>query len=309
MTADILTAIRAGFATSLSRVGVISTALLLLSGCNNASETSERVTSSSQAIVGGNEAWLNSAVALRTSQCSLLPAQDPAICSGLLISPTTVLVARHCVSYPANAYCKSGIDPNQPGTFQVAVGCHDILNDCPSANWKPVANAPNGIVVHPTDDIAIVHLAQAVSATPTRLVSPSRLAEIAVGDSVALYGWGKTAQDGYMSPVLMSVVRSILSIPLRLPGIPFMPGVFAVANQTNPYIGTNNGDSGGPAVVFRDGEWFSLGVTQGGSYGSDRTDLGLIPYYFQWILNGSSDFPAQSWLPSAQIIAVANMLL
>lgn len=293
---------------SISSCALLGLSVLVSSSCSGENVGQEMTSRKSQAIVGGGEAWLDSGVALTTSQCNLLPAQNPAICSGLLVSPTTVLVARHCVSFAATSYCPSGIDPTQPGTFRVAIGCHDIVNNCPATNWKSVADGADGIVVHPTDDIAILHVAQAVEVAPTRLASPARLAEIAAGDSGTLYGWGRTAQDGYMSPILMSVARSILSIPLRLPGIPFNPGVFSVACQANPYLGTNGGDSGGPALVFREGEWFSLGVIQGGGYGSDRTDLGLVPYYFQWILDRSSDYPAQSWLTSAQISAVVSIL-
>jgi secreted trypsin-like serine protease len=260
-----------------------------------------------QAIVGGNEAWLSSAVALTTTQCTNLPAGNPAICSGLLISPTTVLTARHCVSFPSGTACPSGIDPTQPSTFRVAIGCHDIVNSCPSANWKPVAATSTGIVMHPTDDIAIVHLAEAVTVTPTRLASPARVAEVNVDDSVTLHGWGMTAETGVMSPVLRSLVRPVLSIPLNLPGFND-PGVIATSCQTNPYAGSQHGDSGGPVLVLRDGEWFSLGVIQSGAYGTQWTNSALVPHYFQWILDTSSDFAPQSWLPSAQIMTSTPLL-
>jgi hypothetical protein len=276
---------------------------VLVSSCGGEG-VGEETASRRQAIVGGDEAWLDSAVALTTTQCTNLPAGNPATCSGLLISPTTVLTAGHCVSTSASGTaCPSGIDPSQTSTFRVAVGCHDIVNNCPSANWKPVS----GIVSHPTDDIAIVHLAEAVTITPTRLASPARVTEVTVGDSVTLYGWGRTAETGVMSPVLKSLVRPVLSIPLNLPGFN-NPAVIATSCQASPYAGAQHGDSGGPVLVLRDGEWFSLGVIQSGSYGTQWTNSALVPYYFQWILDTSSDFAPQSWLPSAQIMASTPLL-
>lgn len=256
------------------------------------------------AIVGGSEAWLNSAVALTTTQCD--PAGDnPLICSALLISPTVVLTAAHCVSLAINtSACPSGIDPTKWQTFSVAVGCHDVVSGCPAANWKPLAYAP---VIYPGNDhdIAILHLAAPVTQKPTRLASPARLAEIAAGDNVTLYGWGYTAENGPASPVLQSITRPIASIPLDRLGLPAIKEqMFDTVNGTNPYVGTNHGDSGGPSLVFRDGEWFSLGVIQAGAYDSAGTDLGLVPYYFSWILSQASDFPPQSLLPSAQILSI-----
>jgi len=284
---------------------VLGPLVLILCSCGIGETYQEDLGKQSQAIVGGNEAWLNSAVAVTTTQCQL-PAANPAVCSALLISPTTVITARHCVSFSATSSCPAGVDPSKLGTFRVAVGCHDIVNNCPAANWKALAS----IVTYPGSDhdIAILHLAQAVTIKPTRLASPARVAEIKAGDSVTLYGWGMAAQNGYMSPVLKSFATPIQSIPLVQPGIQTNPQTFAATCETNPYVGTNYGDSGGPTLVLRDGEWFTVGVTQGGSYGSSWTQLGLVPYYFNWILSQGSDFPAQSWLPSAQIAAVEAIL-
>jgi len=291
---------------TLNHCGALGLYALVISSCGGEGSHQEVVGRQHQAIVGGTETWQESAVALKTTQCHFT-GDFPAICSALLISPTVVITARHCVSFSATPACPNGVDPTQTATFSVAVGCHDIVNGCPAAKWKSLASQP---VLYPgsDDDIAILHLQQAVTAKPMRLVSPARLAEIAAGNSVVLHGWGHTVENGSGSPVLRSVARPIESIPFNLPGFTPQPQGFSTTTGQNPYVGSDHGDSGGPTLVLRDGEWFTLGVIQAGDYGSPRTTHGLIPYYFSWLLSQSSDFPAQSWLPSAQIAATSMIL-
>lgn len=261
------------------------------------------VEETSAAIVGGNEAWLDSAVAIATTQCD--PEGDnPAHCSGLLISPTLVLTAAHCVFYRvAGDACPNAISPSLWQTFSVAVGCHDLVDGCPAANWIPLASEP---IIYPGDDhdLAVLRLAAPVSVKPMRLASPGRLPEIVAGNDVTLYGWGQTAETGPISAVLRSLTRSIYSIPFNRKGFTPQDDCFDTETDLDPYVGANHGDSGGPALVFRDGEWFSLGVIQGGGYNSSHTNHELVPYYFSWILSQASDFPAQSLLPSAQILSI-----
>jgi hypothetical protein len=277
-------------------------ALMLLSCADQARQgADEAVDEHEYAIVGGGEAWLDSAVAFTTSQCD--PAGDnPLICSALLISPTVVLTASHCVRTDVHSpACPNGIDPTQRSTFRVAIGCHNVMT-CPEQNWISLAADPVSYP-EPLHDIAVLILAQSAMVAPMRLASPARLAEIMSGDLVTEYGWGFTAETGPASDVLKSVARPILTIPFNEPGFTPSPYTFDTANGLNPYIGSHEGDSGGPVLVLRDGEWFALGVIQSGAYDFLRSYHGLVPYYFEWLLRQAGDFAAQSWLPAAQIAA------
>jgi hypothetical protein len=285
---------------------VFCVTVLLLSSCGGEKIRQESVSTQQQPIVGGSEAWLDSAVAVKTTQCTF-SGNFPAACTALLISPTAVVTAKHCVSHFPTTTCPNGIDPNKTSTFSVAVGCHDIVNSCPADHWIGLAAAP---VLAPgtDDDVAVLHLVRSVTAKPTRLASPARLAEIKAADSVTMYGWGHTTENGTGSPILMSVARPIESIPFNVPGFDPKAYAFSTTCGLNPYVGTDSGDSGGPTLVLRDGEWFTLGVIQEGAYGSMRNLHGLVPYYFDWLLQQATDAPAQSLLPSAQISAVASVL-
>jgi len=291
----------------LAAVSLLPTGLGGCDGGDFANESST-VEEEARAVRGGGEAWLDSAVGLTTRQCTIPPGVSPAICGGLLISPTTVLTAQHCVRLSSVDGCPNGIDPTQWSTFSVAVGCHNTLT-CPAQNWKPLASQPE-FFFEDGHDIAVLHLAEAVSVKPTRLASPARLAEIKVGDMVTLHGWGYTSINGPKSEVLKSVSRPIAQLPLvlRSGGVDYpVEEVFQTSTTEN--AGAGPGDSGGPTLVFRDGEWFTLGVIQSGTSATSGNDHALVPYYFDWILSRSQDLPRQSLLSSAQIHAANSAMM
>jgi hypothetical protein len=247
-----------------------------------------------QAIRGGAEAWLETAVAIRTTQCAHFSDPVPVHCTGLLISPTVVLVAAHCVLWPADAAHPAGLDPAKWQTIQVAVGCHNITTPSSCGTW--VGLAPNGVERHPSFtpdnqglfyDAAILHLAAPVAIPPTRLFAPARMAELKKGDQITPYGWGDT-QSGQVSPVLKSIALTLQEV-----------GSSRLYLPSND-VGLGEGDSGGPELVLRDGEWFSAGI--------NSTIGGGVPvsYVFDWIMSRATDIGPQSYLPSAQMIAILN---
>jgi hypothetical protein len=283
-------------------------AVVGLSGCGSASpsDAAEEVSRSEQAIVGGEDGYLDSAVAIRTTQCPNYEDAGygvPIHCTGLLISPTVVLTAAHCVS---NAQ-QGSHPPVSPiaSTFSVAIGCHNITTPDACTNWVPLAPDPDGIqpyALYPgsvTYDVALLRLATPTTVKPTRLLAPARKVEINDGDMVSMYGWGWT-EDVAPSPVLQFAEAPISSWNSCLPS-----GLCRFGTGSPPYYLPSawEGDSGGPVLVERDGEWFTAGVYHGGGGLNQTPSLHMfVPWFFSWIASHTPDLPAQSYLPSAQFI-------
>lgn len=177
-------------------------------------------------------------------------------CSATIIAPTWILTAQHCVA--------------GGGTYTFNIGSLDQTQG-------ESATGVN-IVVSPSADFALVELDHAVDATYSPLGNPG---DVAVGDTVQVYGWGATCTDRpeieCQSQMLKVANVSVSSINCS----DYRGGTAVCANRVDGI--TAGGDSGGPMFATApDGSYVQIGVAST----SDRqtfTAYGNVTVYRDWI--------------------------
>ncbi|MGW1531130.1 trypsin-like serine protease [Streptomyces aureus] len=173
-------------------------------------------------------------------------------CGGSVVAPTKILTAAHCVKgydWKANGAVVTG-------TAQLASGSTLPSGATVSAPWRQW-NHPSYNSTTVDNDIAIITLANPVSAKPIRMTTSGDTASYASGTKGTLYGWGRTTsttQD--ISETLKTATLPINSDTTckTTYGTDFVAGhmVCAGTKATGTDAGTTtacNGDSGGPLIV------------------------------------------------------------
>ncbi|WP_340682398.1 trypsin-like serine protease [Amycolatopsis coloradensis] len=173
-------------------------------------------------------------------------------CTSTIIAPQYILTAKHCVA--------------SSGTFTFRIGSLDQQSGGTMATGSTVTR-------HPSADLAIVRLTAPVNATYSPL---GTTADVSVGQTVQVYGWGATSQCGSeincQSRYLKVANVSVTSVSCR-----DYNGGIAVCARRGDGI-TAGGDSGGP--MFASGRQVGVAST------SDRqttTAYTNITRYRPWI--------------------------
>ncbi|MEV0174905.1 trypsin-like serine protease [Streptomyces sp. NPDC050803] len=171
-------------------------------------------------------------------------------CGGAVVSPTKILTAAHCVQgYNWKAY-----GAVVTGTAQLPDG--DLNGGTATAvrrQWNHTDYSARTI----DNDIAVLTLANPVTATPIRMATATDTASYTAGTSAKVYGWGRTSSTSQdISETLKTATLPIQSDATCAGyyGTDFVKGHMVCAG--NPASGSDsgttsacNGDSGGPLVV------------------------------------------------------------
>ena len=206
------------------------------------------------------------------------------LCSGSLISATTVVSAAHCFA---------GISP---GAVQGWTGVTNIPD-----RDKGSKLAISGVTVHPgydpvtsANDIALVQLsAPADVAGAARVISLPLSQDPAswppAGSPAGISGWGAVKNDGPPSDVLRGASVQVLGSPTDVCG--GYGSSFSAANSIcggvpGGGIDTCQGDSGGPLVVVVNGLPVLAGLTSNGGECASAQSPGVytrLTTYLPWV--------------------------
>ena len=188
--------------TMKMRMGALLVATVWLGSCIFEAPT---VGLSREPIIGGRPAGvgdIHSTVALYS------PRWGEAICTGILIAPTIVLTAAHCIYNTDEYYNPTTVI--QPADITVVAGLLDATSPARGDQHRVERIAPHaGYPGDPwdidaqgmgrSDDIAILVLAEPVTEVPPAPVLPmERVDEVLVnGTILTISGYGMTAVDDY----------------------------------------------------------------------------------------------------------------
>ena len=237
-------------------------------------------------IMGGYEAasgdWPWMTAILYAGESDMWKAQ---YCGGVLIAPTWVLTAGHCV------------EGQSAGDMQVAVGAYDLKN------WSGTRIPVKRIVKHPAynnqsfvNDIALLELNTASGQQSIAIFSGASMQGIdakLLGQMTTLIGWGLAD-----TPTTWYWPEKLRQINLPVVADSYCNNAFAVTLQSSQFCAgyaaakdACSGDSGGPMMLMVDGRWVHVGLVsygagcqeQNGYYGAYTRSSAYVDFIKQYV--------------------------
>jgi len=223
--------------------------------------TSLRVPAARPAVVGGTP--INASDSPWQALILIDHGGSQSLCSGSLITPTTIVTAGHCLAGVVAGSVKAWIGESR-------------ITPAARKSSLPIA----GITVHPgyrsdtyANDIAVISLAKPVDITgDVRLIGlpfgQDAASWPAAGTPATISGWGATSTGGQSSDQLLRAAVQVLAspgAPCGQYGASYDSTMLICGGMPDGSRDTCQGDSGGPFVVDVAGLPVLAGLTSSGS--------------------------------------------
>lgn len=188
-------------------------------------------------------------------------------CGATVISPEYVMTAAHCVTGGPQITIA-------PEYVEVVLGSTSLSSpDLRRLAVKSIVAHPQFNDITLENDVALLKLAEPIDVPPVRLATAQESDLYEAGRDATVVGWGKTNPLYNIMPdhLRMGAVPMIDDVTCEEnngrwvePASMVCAGKLSTSSNITDGVDACNGDSGGPLLVKKDGEWVQVGIVSWG---------------------------------------------
>ena len=211
---------------------------------------------------------------------SALPDNPDAFtCGGTFVAARWILTAAHCVVDMSSGQLLS------PSAFQVLVGTGELGSGGERIPLRAIRIFPAfNSASFAGDDVAVLELDRDFLIPRVALQEPDDPAPSTPATLATAAGWGRTSFSGSISHELRRVEMEVISnAECRRMLDESIVDATICAGLPGSSGSICSGDSGGPLMVFRDGDWVQIGVTSFGRNCQPPMAFARVSAFHDWI--------------------------